>query len=58
MATESQWLMFFYSQGIEDCHFDILHQPLNLWEHIGQKKESVYNFDCHVHLLSTSLWAS
>jgi hypothetical protein len=50
--------MFFYSQGIEDCHFDLLHQPLNLWEHIGQKKESVYNFDCHVHLLSTSLWAS
>ena len=50
--------MFFYSQGIEDCHFDLTHSPLFLWESIGQKPEAMYDFNCHVHLLSTPSWAS
>jgi len=58
MTIKSQWLMFFYSQGIEDCHFDLTHSPLFLWEFIGQKPEAMYDFNCHVHLLSTPSWAS
>jgi len=58
MATHDQWLMFFYTINIDVCHFDLTHSPLFLWEFIGQKPEAMYDFNCHVHLLSTPSWAS
>ena len=52
--------MFFYLQNIEDCHYDLIHEGLALWEYLEETadlNEMLRQiFDSHIHLLSTSLW--
>lgn len=60
MTTQRQWMMFFYLQTIEDCHYDLVHEGLNIWEYLEENAELQrmihYSFNVHILLLSTSLW--
>lgn len=53
-------MMFFYLQTIEDCHYDLVHEGLNIWEYLEENAELQrmihYSFNVHILLLSTSLW--
>lgn len=49
-------MMLFYLLNMEECHYNLLHEDIYLWEYLGCELED--DFDCRVFVLSRSMYAS